>query len=353
MMTLVFDWGNTLFKVFPGMNGPMKDWPKIEPMPGIREALEKITGSYRLVIASNSQDSNSDQVRDVLIRVGLDTYFDKVYTVAEIGYSKPEPQFFEKVTAMLSEEDDNLIMIGDDYQQDICAAVDSGWYAGWYTPQAKPCPGLLPFQQFEIISWEGLSEQLRNIELPSYQTAISWLVTNRANTSLLLHSQAVAAVSYLLGVWLRNKGLPVDAIVAHRGGLLHDIAKLNKRDPNDFEMDHAEIGSRILLEKNQPILAGIARSHLISSLYNDERCPRTWEQKIVHYADKIVEGSSVVMLEERIQAICKRYPHDIERILGSVAGVKQLQLEICNILELSPDGLKERINEALMSTTEE
>jgi len=200
---------------------------------------------------------------------------------------------------------------------------------------------------------EELPDQLDNLLLPDYTTAVSWLINNHANNNLLLHSQTVAAVSYLLSVWMRNCGHKVDPILAHRGGLLHDIAKLSERNPNDFEIDHAELGSRLLMEKQQPKLADIARSHLISSLYDEKYQPVTWEQKLVHYADKIVEGANVVMLEERIQAICKRYPHHAERILGSVSGVKEMQAEICAHLNQSPDRLQKNISAALMGSIEE
>lgn len=350
MKSIVFDWGDTLMKVFPEWQGPMADWPYVEAVPGVKPMLEKLSEKYHLIIATSAQDSNANQVRSALARVGLADYFSEIYTIKEIGYEKPSKKFFEKIK-QLSGLKENLLLVGDDYFKDICGGTNTGWNCAWYSFGSNPCPALMPFHHIEITSMDQLPEQLVNLDLPSVSESITWLVLNHANTNLILHSEAVASVSYLLAVWLRNRGTQVDPVLAHRGGLLHDIAKLTEREQDEFEADHAKIGARILKELNQPRLAEIARSHLISSLFDDKCSPKSWEQKIVHYADKIVEGSAVVMLEERIQAICKRYPHHAERILGSVNGVKQLQSEICDELGLTADQLRIRISNALMGMT--
>ncbi len=352
MHNLVFDWGNTLMRTYPQFSGPMADWPQVDLVPGISDALEKISKDHKIFIATSAQDSNADQVKKALARAGIEKYFQDIFTFEKIGISKDTPDFYSRLDKLIG-GNQKPVMIGDNYYKDITNATLAGWPAIWYSIDAKPCPALLPLHLAEIVKMEVLSDKLNNLVLPDYLTAVGWLIGNHSNSNLLLHSQTVAAVSYLLSVWIRNCGNQVDPVIAHRGGLLHDIAKLSDRNPNDFEIDHAELGSRLLLEKRQPILADIARSHLISSLYDDSHRPETWEQKLVHYADKIVEGASVVMLEERIQAICKRYPHHAERILGSVSGVKQMQAEICQHLDLSPDQLQKKISAALMGSIEE
>jgi len=347
MKSIVFDWGNTLMKVFPEYQGPMVDWPHVEVIPGVMTALEKLSGEYNLVVATSAKDSNAEQVKLALARVGLDKFFTKIFTIRELGFEKPAHQFFEKIR-QLTDSNDFPLLVGDDYIKDICGGVNAGWDCAWYSYDLKICPAMLPLHHIELSCMDQLPDQLINLELPSVTESICWLISHHANMNLILHSQVVASVSYLLAKWIRDKGNQVDPVLAHRGGLLHDIAKLTMRNQDDYETDHAEMGAQILLDLHQSRLAEIARCHLISSLFDEKRSPRTWEQKIVHYADKVVEGASLVMLEERIQAICKRYPHHAERILGSVSGVKRLQSEICEEMGVSVDQLNINISNTFM-----
>ena len=56
------DWGNTLM-VDTGMReGPMKDWVKVEAEAGAQEALLRLRGRYRLVVATNAEDSPAADV---------------------------------------------------------------------------------------------------------------------------------------------------------------------------------------------------------------------------------------------------------------------------------------------------
>ena len=347
MEVIVFDWGDTLMRVFPQLSGPMVDWPEVQVISGVKEALEVLSSDYQLFVATGAKESNADQVKCALARVGLDGFFHGIFTHFEVGLQKSAEGFFRKIDQMINHPSP-LIFVGDDYEVDINHTVRCGWRSVWFNPLGSPCVGLMPLHSIEIQSMRELPPLLKERALPDVNLAISWMIDQGANTNLLLHSLAVASVSYYLSLLLKNSGVSTNPILSHRGGLLHDIAKLTRRDPNELEIDHAEMGSRILIEKEQPELADITRSHLISSLFDEERKPATWEQKIVHYADKIVEGSNVVMLEERIQAICKRYPHHAERILGSVSGVKQLQSEICDVLGMSADLLKNKISQALL-----
>jgi len=351
MVTIVFDWGNTLMKVFPEFQGPMVNWPKVEAMKGVLYALDKLYKNSRLYLATNAKESNAIQVRAALARVGLEQYFVDVFTQNEIGFDKSDPDFFDEIRCKVGPTDIPL-MVGDDYFGDIITSNHAGWNGAWYSLFSKPCPALTPFHKIEFTAMEKLPDFLDNLELPSISQSLGWLIGQNANNNLLLHSQAVASVSYLLAVWLRNRGNPIDPVLAHRGGLLHDIAKLKDNDTDDMGIDHALKGSQVLLNAHQQRLAEIASSHLISCLKDEERSPKTWEQKIVNYADKLVEGQMIVTLEERIQAICKRYLHHAERILDSVSGIKRLQSEICDSLNLSAFDLNENISNAFKGKDE-
>jgi len=72
MKNIVFDWDDTLMKVFPESQGPMVDWSHVEGIPGVKPTLERLSSRYHLAVATSAKDSNMEQVRLALARVGLD-----------------------------------------------------------------------------------------------------------------------------------------------------------------------------------------------------------------------------------------------------------------------------------------
>ena len=57
------DWGNTLMVDLGMREGPMKDWDTVEAEAGAQEALLRLRGRYRLVVATNAEDSPAADVR--------------------------------------------------------------------------------------------------------------------------------------------------------------------------------------------------------------------------------------------------------------------------------------------------
>jgi HAD superfamily hydrolase (TIGR01662 family) len=134
---LIFDWGDTVMKVFPESSGPMAHWPTVEAVPGIEDALKSVQPRYTLVLASNAIDSGPVLVRDALERVGLDRYFHEVITAKELGASKPEPAYFKAILHRLMCTPEEAVMIGDKFEADISAAKKAGLWTIWYNPSGK------------------------------------------------------------------------------------------------------------------------------------------------------------------------------------------------------------------------
>jgi putative hydrolase of the HAD superfamily len=144
-----------------------------------------------------------------------------------------------------------------------------------------------------------------------------------------------------MAIWLRQNGEAVDPILAHRGGLLHDLAKVAPIGPGTPQTNHGEGAARLLSTYGQPELAGIARRHMLFSLNDPQESPQSWEEKLVYFADKLVEGSSVVTFKERLQGLRSRYKieeegHPISEI---VPAMENLQAEICQAIHIAPDEL--------------
>jgi len=139
------DWGNTLM-IDTGMReGPMKDWAKVEAEAGAQEALTRLRARYRLVVATNAEDSPAIHVRLALARVGLDDLIDDVVSSADVGDHKPNYAFFR--AALLREGDRGVpldprraVMIGDGTTNDIAGAQRAGMRTIWYNPTKRRFP---------------------------------------------------------------------------------------------------------------------------------------------------------------------------------------------------------------------
>jgi FMN phosphatase YigB (HAD superfamily) len=132
---ILFDWGDTLMRVFPEFDGPMVGWPRVETMPFASEILAELHLRYVLVLATNAADSEEAEIRAALDRVGLGKLLDKVYCYRRIGHKKPTKEFFEYILTDLGVEQSQAVMIGDDFAADVRGANDCGIRAIWYNPR--------------------------------------------------------------------------------------------------------------------------------------------------------------------------------------------------------------------------
>jgi putative hydrolase of the HAD superfamily len=137
---LVFDWGDTVMRVFPEFSGPMAHWPRVEAVPGIENALRAAKPSYVIALASNASDSGSSLVRDALERAGLEKYFDEVFTARDLTAKKPDSAFYRSILRKLELTPDEVVMIGDHFETDIAGAKKTGLWTIWYNPSDKEPP---------------------------------------------------------------------------------------------------------------------------------------------------------------------------------------------------------------------
>jgi putative hydrolase of the HAD superfamily len=242
-----------------------------------------------------------------------------------------------------------MLMIGDDYQVDVLGAYLAGWHTFWYNPGMRACPGLAPLQDTDVYQMNELPDVLLHLRFPGWDTCQAWMRGRALPHTLLLHSYSVAAAAYLMAIWLRQNGETVDPVLAHRGGLLHDLAKIPPAGTGIYQTNHGEAAARLLTTYGQPELAQIARRHMLFSLNNPQDAPQTWEEKLVYFADKLVEGSGVVPFEERLQALRRRYKMDDELhpISEIIPALETLQAEICRAIRIPPADLVPKLRSHL------
>ena len=128
---VLFDWGNTLMRDFPDYEGPMAVWPHVETLPNVKEVLLQLRPQWTLALATNAVASDEPAVWKALDRGGIAHLLDKVYCFQTIGHKKPAPAFFEYIVVDLPMERDRIVMVGDDFENDIRGATRSGIRSIW------------------------------------------------------------------------------------------------------------------------------------------------------------------------------------------------------------------------------
>ncbi|MBM3405570.1 MAG: HAD family hydrolase, partial [Bacteroidetes bacterium] len=71
---LIFDWGGTVMRDF-GYPGKMKDWSEVAWVPGMEQALMKLSGTYLCCIATNAGESDTSDMVAALGRIDAKHYF--------------------------------------------------------------------------------------------------------------------------------------------------------------------------------------------------------------------------------------------------------------------------------------
>jgi putative hydrolase of the HAD superfamily len=129
---ILFDWGDTLMRVFPELEGPMASWPRVEVVSGVRQALGELRSAWTIGLATNAADSAEAEIRSALERGGLNGLIDRVFCQRTIGLRKSDPEYFDHVIDSLGLTPHQVVMIGDDFEGDVLAANRAGIRAVWF-----------------------------------------------------------------------------------------------------------------------------------------------------------------------------------------------------------------------------
>ena len=129
---ILFDWGDTLMRDFKEFGGPMKDWPRVESIPGAGKLLATLHPDWILAIATNAEVSDEADIRAALQRADLNQFLDKVYCFKKIGYKKPSFEFFQYILDDLQLAPQLIYMVGDNYEADVLGANRFNIRAIWF-----------------------------------------------------------------------------------------------------------------------------------------------------------------------------------------------------------------------------
>jgi len=162
--------------------------------------------------------------------------------------------------------------------------------------------------------------------VPGHAACLAALARVDCPAGLVAHQLAVGRVSREMALLLAEAGQQVDPALAAAAGLLHDVGRVLEftggagpgstargtaelSPPPEGVTPHALSSAAWATARGlDPRLVRAVLVHGLDSLASAVYFPRTWEERIVMLADKMVEDSSLVGVEARLTALRRRYP---------------------------------------------
>ena len=172
--------------------------------------------------------------------------------------------------------------------------------------------------------------------IPSREDALQLLVKSGCEKNVIEHCKTVSQLAVKIAKKLKNNGFNVDLRLVEIGALLHDIGR-----SKTHTVHHAIIGANIAREAGLPeAIIRIIERHVGGGITSQEArklgwpvrdyVPETLEEKIVCYADKLIEGNRQVPIERTIEKLAAELGENhpaIERI-------KRLHKEFMSMVDI-------------------
>ena len=127
----------------------------VELFAGAQTQLSSLKQKYQIGALTNG---NAD-----LAQVGIDHLFDFYFNSAQLGVSKPHPDFFARALTHTGLKAEAFIHIGDHPEHDIAGAQACGMRTIWMNPEDRPWPAGQPRACEEIQHLDQLGAAVANI----------------------------------------------------------------------------------------------------------------------------------------------------------------------------------------------
>jgi len=173
-------------------------------------------------------------------------------------------------------------------------------------------------------------------ELPSREQALHLLFENGCSAKVINHCKAVTKLALETANVLKEKGFKIDSELVDVGALLHDIGRSKTHSVN-----HAVVGAEIAKAAGLPDpVVSIIKRHVGGGITPSEAkklgwpkdvyVPTTLEEKIVSYADKLIENSRRAPIDVTIEKLSGELEYD------AAERVRTLYAEITGLIGDDP-----------------
>jgi uncharacterized protein len=145
--------------------------------------------------------------------------------------------------------------------------------------------------------------------LPSREQALQLLREHGCSKKVINHCKAVAELALETAKKLKDKGFQVDFALVEAGALLHDIGR-----SKTHTVHHAVVGAEIAKAAVLPdSVVSIIKRHVGGGITaveaeklgwpKDVYVPITLEEKVVSYADKLIENGKRAPIEMTVEKL--------------------------------------------------
>ena len=141
-----------------------------------------------------------------------------------------------------------------------------------------------------------LRKRYQRYDIPTEQECIALQRLWNVPGLVIAHCRTVARVADILAEALNNAGCRLDTDLLHAVALLHDCAK--------GLPDHAKTGAGLLADAGLKKTADIVERHM-DVVFEDSEMLN--ESHILYLADKLVENTTLVTLDERLHIMLTRF----------------------------------------------
>ena len=125
---------------------------EIELAPAMREVLDycRETGIPMAVITNGPTEHQWRKIK----QLGLEQWIarDRIVISSEVGVAKPDTSIFRMVEERCGVSAEELVYIGDAYENDIIGAKDAGWQAIWLNRRLRESLEVPARQDYELHS---------------------------------------------------------------------------------------------------------------------------------------------------------------------------------------------------------
>jgi putative hydrolase of the HAD superfamily len=138
---VLFDWGDTLmFEEGGPADLPMALWPEVRAIDGAGAVLGTLSARHRIGVATNAAQSDRTLIERALARASLASFVSEIFCYRDLGVKKAEAAFWDAVVVRLGVGREELLMVGDDLEQDVLGPLRCGVAAIWFNWKRAPVP---------------------------------------------------------------------------------------------------------------------------------------------------------------------------------------------------------------------
>jgi uncharacterized protein len=172
--------------------------------------------------------------------------------------------------------------------------------------------------------------------IPGRAEALDIMHNAGCSKGVIKHCLKVTNIAMRLAEEFYNNGLDVDLALVEAGALLHDLGR-----SKTHSIRHGVVGGELAREMGLPDkLARIIERHIGAGIPPEEAAtlglpkgnyvPETLEEKIVTYADKLIEGHE----EVEIGVTLKKFAEELGDDHPALARLRALHIELEGLLEV-------------------